>query len=44
MGASMDIQEHLGIETVKFVEVYAKPPAPEVNHDHDHDHEHDHKE
>ncbi|QEE15462.1 peptidylprolyl isomerase [Promethearchaeum syntrophicum] len=48
MGASMDIQEHLGIETVKFVEVYAKPPVPEVNHDeHDHDHhnhDHDHKE
>ncbi len=39
MGASMDIQEHLGVETVKFVEVYAKPPTPEV-----HDHEHDHKE
>ena len=41
MGASMDIQEHLGVETVKFVEVYAKPPTPEV---HDHDHDHDHKE
>jgi len=43
MGASMDIQEHLSVETVKFVEVYAKPPTPEV-HDHEHDHEHDHKE
>ncbi|MHA1474593.1 MAG: FKBP-type peptidyl-prolyl cis-trans isomerase, partial [Promethearchaeota archaeon] len=41
MGASMDIQEHLSVETVKFVEVYAKPPTPEV-HDHEHDHEHDH--
>ncbi len=40
MGASMDIQEHLGVETVKFVEVYAKPPVPEVNHEHDHDHDH----
>ena len=43
MGASMDIQEHLGVETVKFVEVYAKPPTPEV-HDHEHDHDHNHKE
>ncbi len=44
MGASMDIQEHLDVETVKFVEVYAKPPTPEV-HDHDHEeHDHDHKE
>ncbi len=42
MGASMDIQEHLGVETVKFVEVYAKPPAPEVNHEHSHDHDHEH--
>ncbi len=42
MGASFDIQEHLGVETVKFVEVYAKPPVPEVNHEHSHDHEHKH--
>jgi len=38
MGASMDIQEHLGVETVKFIEVYTKPPTPEVSHDHEHDH------
>ncbi len=38
MGASMDIQEHLGVETVKFIEVYTKPPIPEVSHDHEHDH------
>ena len=43
MGASMDIQEHLSIETVKFVEVYAKPPVPEVNHEHTHDHDHEHE-
>ncbi|MHA1720247.1 MAG: FKBP-type peptidyl-prolyl cis-trans isomerase [Promethearchaeota archaeon] len=42
MGASMDIQEHLGVNTVKFVEVYAKPPTPEVNHDHSHEHDHEH--
>ncbi|MHA1601814.1 MAG: hypothetical protein ACTSUI_02290, partial [Promethearchaeota archaeon] len=29
MGASMDMQENLDdVDTVKFVEVYAKPPAP----------------
>ena len=42
MGASMDIQEHLGIKTVKFIEVYTKPPVPEVNHEHDHEHDHEH--
>ncbi|UYP47406.1 hypothetical protein NEF87_003691 [Candidatus Lokiarchaeum ossiferum] len=43
MGASMDLQEHLpDVDTVKFVEVFAKTPAPVAEHDHEHDHDHDH--
>ncbi len=41
MGVSMDLQENLpDVDTVKFVEVFKKTPAP-VPHDHDHsDHDH----
>ena len=43
MGTSMDMQENFDdVDTVKFVEVFEKPPAP--THDHDHDHDHDHTE
>lgn len=43
MGSSMDMQEHLeNVDTVKFVEVFEKPPAPTHDHDHDHDHDHNH--
>ena len=47
MGVSMDLQENLpDVDTVKFIEVYSKTPAPipgEHNHEHDHEHEHNHE-
>ncbi len=44
MGSAMDMQENLdGVETVKFVEVFEKTPAPTHTHDHEHEHEHEHE-
>ena len=39
MGVSMDLQEHLAVDTVKFIEKFEKTPSPVPEHD-DHDHEH----